>query len=280
VNPAQKRIVEDPEVEARFFAPDATSTLSIFHIGVFARIAAFLDSLPLYGTLAAADSRVVVIDPGFRKEQVAHAFGKALGWSAATEDQFVAIAAATKPTLTEGEFAPGLYVVSAGATPQEVQARIYEKYDDDILSRYTPEDRAIVPLDQALTIAAMIERETSDPDEMRMVSGIIWNRLFTGMRLQIDATVQYAIADKSPTTWWPVVKPKDLTVKSAYNTYLHNGLPPGPIASPSVAAVLAALNPKQTDCIFYFHDDDGGFHCSATYEEHVAMLKQYFGRGR
>ena len=279
VDPARKQIIEDPEVEAKFF-DDATSTELSRGPGWLARIAALLDTFPIYARLASADSRAVIIDPGFRKEQVAHAFGKALGWDAAQEAQFLAIAAAAKPQLSEGEFEPGLYVVGAGTTPGEIQARIYEQFDTDILSRYTPETADVVPLSQALTIASMIERETSDPDELRMVSGIIWNRLITGMRLQIDATVQYAIADKSPTTWWPVVKPRDLTVKSPYNTYLHAGLPPAPIATPSVAAVLAALNPKKTDCLFYFHDDDGGFHCSATYAEHVALLKQYFGRGK
>ena len=279
VDPVHKQIVEDPEIDAKFF-DNSTSTIASREPGLVARLAALLDTFPLYARLAAVDSRAVIIDPGFRKEQVAHAFGKALGWTPAQEQQFLDIAAASKPQLSEGEFQPGLYIVSSGTTPGEIQARIYEQFDDDILSRYTPETAKVVPLDQALTIASMIERETSDPDDMRMVSGIIWNRLFAGMRLQIDATVQYAIADKSPTTWWPVVKPKDLTVKSPYNTYLHAGLPPAPIATPSVAAVLAALNPKETSCLFYFHDDDGGFHCSDTYEEHVALLKQYFGRGK
>ncbi len=277
VDPANREITVDPKVEAQFFAPTPkVSTLG----GLIRRIAAFFDSLPGYSAIAAAGGRAVVINPGFRKEQVADAFGKALGWNATKKAQFLAIAEDGPPKLTEGEFASGLYVLDDGATPQEVAAYVYQNFDDDILSRYTPQDQSIVPLDQALTIASMIERETSDPDEMRMVSGIIWNRIFAGMRLQIDATVQYAIADTSPTTWWPVVKPKDLTVKSPYNTYLHAGLPPGPIATPSVAAVLAALNPKQTDCIFYFHDDNGGFHCSATYAQHVALLKQYFGQGR
>jgi UPF0755 protein len=57
-------------------------------------------------------------------------------------------------------------------------------------------------------------------------------------------------------------------------------LPPTPIANPSVAAVLAALNPKKTTCLFYFHDASAGFHCSDTYEQHVALLKKYYGRGK
>jgi UPF0755 protein len=61
---------------------------------------------------------------------------------------------------------------------------------------------------------------------------------------------------------------------------MNKGLPPTPIANPSVAAVLAALNPTKTDCLFYFHDRKGDFHCSETYEGHVAALKKYYGQGR
>ena len=66
----------------------------------------------------------------------------------------------------------------------------------------------------------------------------------------------------------------------AYNTYQNKGLPPGPIATPSMAAVLAALNPKNTDCIFYFHDARGNFHCTENYKEHVRLLKKYYGQGK
>ena len=116
---------------------------------------------------------------------------------------------------------------------------------------------------------------------MRAISGIIWNRLVANMNLQIDATLQYAKANSTATkSWWPKVTPADLSRKSPYNTYVHSGLPPTPIANPSVAAVLAALNPLNTSCMFYFHDNAGRFHCSDTYTEHVTLLKKYFGQGK
>ena len=74
--------------------------------------------------------------------------------------------------------------------------------------------------------------------------------------------------------------PDDRFRKSPYNTYLHKGLPPAPIANPSVDSILAALNPKNTSCLFYFHDARGRFHCTDTYAEHVALLKKYYGRGK
>jgi UPF0755 protein len=103
------------------------------------------------------------------------------------------------------------------------------------------------------------------------------------MPLQIDATLQYAKANATTGKtgiWWPQVVPKDKYIKSAYNTYMNGGLPPGPIANPSIASVVAALNPKKTDCLFYFHDQNGNFHCTKTYTEHVALLKKYYGQGK
>ena len=77
--------------------------------------------------------------------------------------------------------------------------------------------------------------------------------------------------------WWPNVLPADKYIKSPYNTYMYKGLPPSPIANPSVAAILAALNPVKTDCLYYFNDREGNFHCSSTYAEHVKLLKKYYG---
>ena len=112
---------------------------------------------------------------------------------------------------------------------------------------------------------------------MRLISGIMWNRLFADMNLQIDATLQYAKASNRATNnWWPKVAPVDKYIKSAYNTYTYKGLPPAPIANPSVAAILAALNPVNTPCLYYFNDKAGDFHCSESYAEHVKLLKKYY----
>ena len=165
--------------------------------------------------------------------------------------------------------------------PSEAQALVNERFYEKILSHYGTTTAQVVPLNQALTIASLIEREAGGADDRRLISGIIWNRLFINMNLQIDATLQYVKANSlAGANWWPKPMPADRFRKSPYNTYLNNGLPPTPIASPSVASVLAALNPKNTSCLFYFHDASGGFHCSDTYAEHVVLLKKYYGRGK
>ena len=224
----------------------------------------------------------MTIYPGYRKEQVANAFGMALGWDSAEKQSFLALASTSDPALTEGMFVPDTYALENTTETPDVEKLLADKFQTTILSRYGTSTAAAVPLDEALTIASLIERETSDPEEMRTISGIIWNRMFNGMNLQIDASVQYAKADansaksKNP-TWWPQLTSNDKYIKSPYNTYANEGLPPTPISNPSIAAVIAALNPVQTDCLFYFHDKNGGFHCSATYAEHVALLKKYYG---
>lgn len=285
VNPVTRTITEDPEVEL-LLAEDnpklaaAVGAASDF----FTWLASTVASTPVYRRVAGAvgsDTTFVTIMPGYREEEVAAAFGGSLGWGTAERAAFLKQVHTTPPRLSEGEFVPGTYVIPGAAEKQDVQAILNERFSKDILARYSTTTAEIVPIDDALTIASMIERETRDPEEMRMISGIIWNRLFVGMNLQIDATLQYAKASNTNTkSWWPRVVPDDKYLKSAYNTYKNKGLPPTPISNPSTEAILAALNPKNTDCLFYFHDKYGAFHCAPTYEEHVRMLKKTYGRGK
>ena len=291
VDPATKTIVDNAQADALFAEnPPSPFQAAAANAGdaawnVLAWLASAVSGAPWYQSIASVagmDVRLVTIDPGMRKEQVADAFAKALDWNDAEKEAFLTPAASSTLPLAEGSFAPGSYAVVSGTTPDEAQALVDKHFTDDVLDHYGTATAAVVPLDEALTIASLIQREASGPGDMRIISGIIWNRLFAGMKLQIDATVQYAKADNPAIrSWWPAVLPRDLySRKSPYNTYLHQGLPPTPIANPSVAAVLAALNPVKTSCMYYFHDDAGRFHCADTYAEHVALLKQYFGRGK
>lgn len=286
VRPLDKTIAEDPLVNAFLESANSPFQAAAWNVGgvfesVFAWVALAVADAPLYRSLAAADGRFVNITPGMRKEQVADAFAGALGWSAKQKKEFLTAAPYSSLPLPEGSFFPGIYLVAAQATPRAAQALVNDRFSENILSRYGRETARIVPLEQALTIASLIEREANGPDDMRVISGIIWNRLFIDMRLQVDATLQYTKADGLSTrNWWPVPVPADRFRASPYNTYLHKGLPPTPIASPSVASVLAALNPKNTSCLFYFHDSARQFHCTDTYAEHVALLKKYYGRGK
>lgn len=239
-----------------------------------------LASRDWYQNLASPMSRILVIWPGNRQEEVVAHIGDILRWSDAERATFVAIIQANPPTLPDGTFFPGRYVTSKDATPEMVAGIITERFTAEVLARYPKETESIVPLKDALTIASLLEREAYEFEQMREISGVIWNRLFAGMPLQLDATLQYVKADGTNSTWWPAPRPADKFLESPYNTYENAGLPPAPIANPSAAAILAALNPNVTDCMFYFHDSRGRMYCSTTYEEHVAKLKARYGQGR
>lgn len=280
VDPSNKRIVEDPSVNSyltEHLAHDIDRPSRLTWLG---RIRQELTRNPWLQNLAAPLTRVVVIWPGDRREQAANNFGKILGWNEAQEDELIELVTETKPEFDEGTFFPQHYTVQKDATPEQVAKKITTQFQNEIHARYNDDVAARVPLIEALTIASLLEREAYDFTDMREISGVIWNRLFIGMKLQLDATLQYAKGSRPTGPWWPRPVPDDKYIESPYNTYQNEGLPPGPIANPSLDAVLAALNPKQTDCLFYFHDPHNNFHCSKTYEGHVSKLREIFGQGR
>ncbi len=246
----------------------------------FDRLLAKLVQWDWYQNLASSVSRILVIYSGERQEEIVKNFTDILKWNEEESELFYLYISEAEPTLSEGKFYPGRYVVPYDATPEMVADLLYERFEKEVLERYTIEVIEKVPLNTALTVASLLEREAYDFVDMRYISGIIWNRLFIDMPLQLDATLQYARGSQSyEAKWWPKVVPKDKFIESPYNTYENTGLPPGPIANPSVESIIAALNPRQTNCMFYFHDAKGKFYCTETYAEHVAKLKEVYGRG-
>jgi UPF0755 protein len=281
VNPHKKTITENPNVDAYFkkhIASKSTNTSSA--TSMLRRVFARLTTVDWYQSVASPTGRVLVIQSGERKEQVAENFGKILNWDRADRQEFLKQVVDFYPSISDGIFAPGTYVTTLNAGSTEVADLVISRFNNEVASRYSNSLEKQVPLKDALTIASLIEREASEFEDMRLISGIIWNRLFTDINLQIDATLQYAKGTNVNEPWWPKVRPSDKSIVSPFNTYKNEGLPPAPISSASLDAILAALNPRDTDCIFYFHDDDGEFHCTATYNEHVALLIQFYGQGR
>lgn len=280
VNPMAKRIEANTIVDEYFTQTLALET-SPAQESFFARLTAKLANKRWYQQLASPVSRIFVIWPGERKEEVAKHIAGILGWDSEETAEFVTILTDLPPQVPDGTFYPGQYVTHRRATPEEIATLINERFTTSISDRYNEELEAIVPLKDALTIASLLEREASDFENMREVSGVIWNRQFIDMPLQLDATLQYARgSEPSSSSWWPAAKPRDKYIDSPYNTYVHTGLPPTPIANVTAEAVLAALNPLPTDCLFYFHDSKRNYHCSATYEDHVKKLRQIYGQGR
>ncbi len=208
----------------------------------------------------------VIVPPGWRKEQIADKLVPKFGWSEKDREDFL--------SYPEGEYFPDTYLVPRHESGAQVGQRMVNHFNE-AFAPYVPKFLAAnIKNDTALKIASLLQRE-SGGDDMSLISGIIWNRLLKGMQLKIDATVQYA-KGKVDGQWWSRVSVSDYTsVESDYNTYLHKGLPPGPIASPGLAAIDAVLNPVETDCLYYLHDPSGQIHCSQTYEGHLENVEKY-----
>jgi cell division protein YceG involved in septum cleavage len=272
-----KTIIEDPNAEVYL---NDTAIRSLAHHTNTNYALTLLSRIPFIQHLASPRARIIVIEPGERREEVVAHFSKLLGWNEQARTRFVELVASSSPMLREGKFYPGTYVVPRNSTPEVVGPLINERFNTEILNRYDDTVASRVPLIDTLTIASLLEREAAGFEDMRIISGIIWNRLFADMKLQLDATMQYAKAEPHTRTWWPAPHPQDKDIDSPYNTYRYKGLPPSPIANPSLASVVAALNPKKTDCMFYFHDQRSNFYCTETYSEHVQQLQKYYGRGK
>lgn len=125
-------------------------------------------------------------------------------------------------------------------------------------------------ISDVVTMASLVEREARTDVDRRLVAGILWNRIRLGMPLQVDAVFGYIF---NRDTYSP--SPADLKADSPYNTYTHQGLPPGPIANPGLDALLAAANPAKTNYLYYLTGHDGLMHYATTYPGHQANLRKY-----
>jgi UPF0755 protein len=175
----------------------------------------------------------------------------------------------------EGYLFPETYEMKKDSTEEDIIKRMAAELDRKLAQlpdgwMDVMEERNL-SLHQLLTIASIVEREVVVDDERALVSGVIQNRLADGMKLQIDATVQYLL-DKPKERLYN----KDLEVDSPYNTYKADGLPPGPIASPSLASIEAALYPEESDYLFYVTKKDGTqtHYFAKSYAEHQRNISK------
>ena len=235
-----------------------------------------------YANMANPNMRYVTIPPGLRKEEIAERFARVLPWGEQEIEQFMQ----TGPSdsyrgLLDGYFMPGSYWVRLTDKGDDVALMMMRNFNkivgENIETLKSAQKRnpksSMVNIDTAVRIASLIQKEAAGGKDARVISGIIWNRLFSGMTLDIDATLQYAKGDEE--NWWPKPKSEDKKIDSPFNTYKNKGLPPTAIANPSWKMIEAALNPTKTDCVFYIHDNNRRFHCAKTYEAHKQNINRY-----
>lgn len=244
-----------------------------------------LDPYAFYANMANPYMRFVHIPAGLRREETAQRFKQALAWSPAQVKAFIDAAPHDARGALDGYYMPGDYFVRFDATGANVAHQMQDSFNEKVGSEVLPQALAKksskndvafkqkINLDTAVRIASIIQREAGGKSDMNLISGIIWNRIFRGMDLEMDATLQYVKG--TSTNWWPQVKSADKYIDSPFNTYQNGGLPPTAISNPGISAIAAAYNPQKTDCIFYLHDNDGQIHCTSNYKAHKENVQKY-----
>ncbi|EGR5061261.1 endolytic transglycosylase MltG [Vibrio cholerae] len=178
----------------------------------------------------------------------------------------------------EGLFLAETYHFTKGTSDLDILKRAHQKLDKflQVTWEHRQEGLPILTPYEALILASIIEKETSIAEERERISGVFINRLNKRMRLQTDPTVIYGMGEDFDGN----IRKKDLRAHTPYNTYVINGLPPTPIAMPGEASIYAALNPEQTEYLYFVASGEGGHNFSKTLAEHNSAVRAYLKKLR
>ncbi len=231
-------------------------------------------------------SRGVVIPEGRRVDEVGEILEKA---GVISKDTFLAALVKSQynePFLQqvsagslEGFVFPAKYEFHRGAKASEVVATLLHGFQTNVADKVQLEGQKLT-LGEAVTLASIVEREAQTPSERPIIASVYLNRLKAGIPLQADPTVQYAVAASASsvrqyTYWKKELTVDDLKIDSPYNTYVNSGLPPGPIANPGLASIEAAVQPAETNYLFFVAKGDGTHLFAETLEEHLRNVEKY-----
>ncbi|MGB3723851.1 MAG: endolytic transglycosylase MltG [Pacificimonas sp.] len=176
----------------------------------------------------------------------------------------------------EGSVLPDTYNYERGETRAAVLARMQQAMTDTLAELWKGRagDIAVSTPEEAVILAAVIEKETAKAEERRMVAGVYTNRLKAGIPLQADPTIIYPITKGRPLG--RRILRSEIDAVNDYNTYSMIGLPKGPIANPGRASIAAALNPQKTEALFFVADGTGGHIFANTLAEHNANVRKWY----
>ena len=170
----------------------------------------------------------------------------------------------------EGYLFPDTYKFAKGSSAETVVQMMLAESDKRWTETLAEEAETLgLTRHQVITLASIIQREAGSGSEIPRIAGVFHNRLKHKWRLQADPTVLYALGDPKR-----LLTRADLKVQSPYNTYLHKGLPPGPIGNPGMASILGALRPEKTSYYYFVAIEKGKHHFSETLDEHNRMIRQ------
>lgn len=177
----------------------------------------------------------------------------------------------------EGYLFPNTYVVSQNISAKELIKLLKDNFERkfaDLSEKFAAEG---FTKKGAVTLASLVERETKNAKEAAVIAGIFLKRMSSDWRLNVDASIQYALGyQEEEKTWWKrVLTGGDLRLDSPYNTYKNFGLPPGPICSPGLISLKAVANSQSSPYWFYLHDEEGKIHYARTLGEHNQNIAKY-----
>ena len=265
-------------------------TLHFRFLSVFLRTARRIKAGGYYLSLAMSSSEIakeltrgvndqwVTVVEGLRSEEIGQLLiKKGFGIDPLVWDKTI------KADGLEGTLFPDSYLLPAGADQTKILQIFSRNFQKKVVNGLKEEfSQSNLSLKEVLTLASIVEREVKHEADRVLVAGILLKRLKNSWPLQVDATVQYALALKgctiltSPCDWWPAkLGTEDLKIKSSYNTYLNRGLPPFPICNPGLSAIKAVLNFKDSSYWFYLSDPQGNIYFAKTAQEHAANISKY-----
>ncbi len=171
----------------------------------------------------------------------------------------------------EGFLFPETYLVTRTTSARAIVDMMTSEFRKNFTPEMREKARALgLTLEQAVTLASIVEKESALPREGPRIASVYLNRLKRGMRLQADPTVIYAL--KKDGKWKDKLYRSDYGYDSPYNTYVNAGLPPGPICNPGLNALNSAVSPEKTDYLYFVADASGGHTFSRTFEEHLVAI--------
>ncbi len=223
-------------------------------------------------TQGSAVARWVTIPEGFTDAQIAEqlqsaGIGNAAQYAHAFATDSLVIDGVRTKSL-EGELFPDTYLVPVTATPREVETQLESRFFATLPHDAAKLARGLhVSVPQVVTVASLVEREAKLDRDRPVIAGVVYNRLRLGMPLEIDATIEYALPEHKTE-----LSRADLAIRSPYNTYLHTGLPPTPIANPGAASLEAAFHPAVTKALYYVYCGKGGHVFAPTLAQHEANV--------
>lgn len=189
-----------------------------------------------------------------------------------TQDKELIQSAGISANSLEGYLFPETYHFSKNTSERKIIQNMLDTYHEKIKEYELPKQAHSVNLSfhEVVTLASLIEKETGVDDERKIISSVFHNRLKKNMLLQTDPTVIYAISNFDGN-----IRKKDLSIDSPYNTYKYRGLPPGPIASPGLKSIIAALEPSESNYLYFVSRKDGSHQFSSNLIDHNRAVQKY-----